>query len=217
MTGGAFGLRLNALGVAYVYPNVRGSTGYGKTFMKLDDGVLRQDAVKDIGALLDWISKQPDLDASRVMVAGNSSGGYLALCVAETFPTRISAVFSYIAPTHLATFIERNAGNEPEAWRRELGDEHDEAIRDFFEKSAPVNHADKIEKPAFLILGGKDLMTSVPETERIVAVLREKGVPVWYLLAKDEGHTLRNFWTYNYAFNAQVLFVKKFLIAGPEQ
>ncbi|HEX9274189.1 MAG TPA: prolyl oligopeptidase family serine peptidase, partial [Candidatus Binatia bacterium] len=178
---------INALGIACIYPNVRGSTGYGKTFMKLDDGVLRQDAVKDIGALLDWISNQPDLDAGRIMVKGNSSGGYLALCVAETFPSKISAVLSYIAPTHLATFIERNAGNEPEAWRRELGDERDKTIGDFFEKSAPVNNADKIKKPAFLILGGKDLMTSAPETERIVAVLRERGVPVWYLLAKDEG------------------------------
>ena len=208
---------INALGIACIYPNVRGSTGYGKTFMKLDDGVLRQDAVKDIGALLDWISNQPGLDAGRIMVKGNSSGGYLALCVAETFPSRISAVFSYIAPTHLATFIERSAGNEPEAWRRELGDERDKTIRDFFEKSAPVNNADKIKKPAFLILGGKDLMTSAPETERIVSVLRERGVPVWFLLAKDEGHTLRDLWTYNYAFNAQVLFVKKYLFTESEQ
>src|SRR5438093_1376087 len=208
---------INGLGVACIYPNVRGSTGYGKTFMKLDDGVLRQDAVKDIGALLDWISNQPGLDAGRIMVKGNSSGGYLAMCDAEQFPGEISAVLSYIAPTHLATFIERSAGNEPEAWRRELGDERDKTIRDFFVKSAPVNNADKIKKPAFLILGGKDLMTSAPETERIIAVLRKSGVPVWYLLAKDEGHTLIDIWTYNYAFNAHVLFVKKYLFPESEQ
>jgi len=207
----------NALGVACVYPNVRGSTGFGKTFMNLDNGVLRQDAVRDIGALLDWITNQPDLDAGKIIVKGDSSGGYLALCVAQMFPTRISAVLSYIALTNLATFIERSGGNEPEVWRRELGDERDKTIRDFLEKSAPVNNADKIEKPAFLILGGKDLMTSAPETERIVSALRERGVPAWYLLAKDEGHNLRDIWTYNYAFNAQVLFVKKYLIAGSGQ
>ena len=102
-------------------------------------------------------------------------------------------MLSYIAPTHLATFIERSADNEPEAWRRELGDERDKKIRDFFEKTAPVNNAHKIEKPSFLIIGGKDLMTSASETERIVSVLRGKGVPVWYLLAKDEGHSLEGY------------------------
>jgi len=208
---------INALGVAYVYPNVRGSTGFGKTFVKLDDGMLRPDAVKDIGFLLDWIANQPALDPGRIMIKGNSSGGYLALCAAETYPTRISGVISYIAPTNLSTFIERNAGNEPDAWRRELGDERDKNIKAFFEKTAPVNNADKIKKPSFLILGGKDLMTSVAETERIVSVLKESGIPVWYLLAKDEGHSLVNIWTYNYAFNAQVLFVKQYLIPEIEK
>jgi dipeptidyl aminopeptidase/acylaminoacyl peptidase len=215
---------IHGLGVAVIYPNVRGSTGCGKTFIKLDDGILRANAVKDIGALLDWISTQPDLDTTRVMVKGSSSGGYLALSVAQTFPTRISAVLSYIATTHLATFIERSANNEPEAWRRELGDERDKKIRerdkkirDFFEKTAPVNNAHKIEKPSFLIIGGKDLMSSASETERIVSVLRGKGIPVWYLLAKDEGHSLEDIWIYNYAFNAQVLFVKRYLISESVQ
>jgi dipeptidyl aminopeptidase/acylaminoacyl peptidase len=168
--------------------------------------------VKDIGALLDWISVQPDLDANRILVRGDSSGGYYALCVAQTYPRRISAVLSYIAPTHLYTFIQRSSGNEPDAWRRELGDERDEQIRNFFERTAPAANADRIEKPAFLIIGGKDLMSSASETEQIVSVLQKKSVPVWYLLAKDEGHSLIDIWTYEYAFNAQVLFVKKFVI-----
>ena len=208
---------INALGITCIFPNVRGSTGYGKNFIKLDDGPLRTNAVKDLGALLDWISTQPGLDASKIMIKGNSSGGYLALSVAETFPTKIAAVFSYIAPTNLATFIERNAGNDPGSWRRELGDERDGKIRDFFEKTAPANYAGKIEKPTFLVLGEKDLMTSVSETERIKSVLQEKGIPVWYLLAKDEGHSFRNVWTYNYAFNAQVLFIKNYLIGKTQQ
>jgi dipeptidyl aminopeptidase/acylaminoacyl peptidase len=205
---------INALGIARIYPNIRGTAGYGKTFMKLDYQFLRVDSIKDIGTLLDWIAKQPDLDADRVLVVGASSGGYVALSVAAMYPGRISGVISYIAPTNLATFIERNSENEPDVFRREFGDERDQRVRKFMEKIAPVNRADKIEKPCFLIIGGKDLMTSAAETERIAAVLRKRGVPVWYLLASDEAHGFRNIWTYNYTFNAEALFIKNYLFGA---
>jgi len=205
---------IHALGIARIYPNIRGTAGYGKTFMKLDDQFLRVDSIKDIGALLDWIAKQPDLDANRVLVVGDSSGGYVALSVAAMYPSRISAVISYIAPTNLATFIKRNSENEPDGFRREFGDERDPRVRKFMEKTSPVNRADKIEKPCFLIIGGKDFMTSAAETERIAAVLKKRGVPVWYLLAGDEAHGFRNIWTYNYTFNAEALFIKKYLIGA---
>lgn len=204
---------VQALGIAYIYPNVRGSSGFGKTFMDLDDGLRRADAVKDIGRLLHWISTRPELDSHRILLKGTSSGGYLALSAAEAYPTRISGVISYSAPTNLVTFIEHSGSNEPDAWRREFGDERDPKIREFLEKTAPVNNADQIRVPVFLVLGGKDLMTSVSETERIVSVLRAKDLPVWFLLSKDEAHGLVDLWTYNYAFNAQVLFVKKYLTA----
>ncbi len=203
---------INALGIARIYPNARGSTGYGKTFMKLDDGPLRINVTKDIGALLDWIAKDPKLDPERVMVQGGSSGGYYALSVAEMYPTRVSAIASYSALTDLVTFVQRSSQNDQNGWRREFGDERDRKTVELLEKIAPVNSADKLVRPSFIAVGGNDLMTSVPETERIVGVLKQKGIPVWYLLAKNEGHTFRNPWIYQYKFNAEVLFVKKYLI-----
>ncbi len=207
---------INVLGIARIYPNARGSTGYGKTFMKLDDGPLRINVAKDVGALLDWIAKDPNLDSARVMVQGGSSGGYCALSVAEMYPTRVSALSSYSALTDLVTFVQRSSQNDQNGWRKEFGDERDSKTVALLEKQAPVNGAEKLARPAFIAIGGKDLMTSVPETERIVAILKEKGIPVWYLLAKNESHTLRDGWIYQYKFNAEVLFVKKYLIGNED-
>ncbi len=203
---------IQALGVAMIYPNERGSTGYGKTFMKLDNGLLRGDVAKDIGTLLEWIAKQPDLDSDKVMVEGVSYGGYVALDVAVNYPARICALLTYLAPTNLATFVERNSANDQDWWRHEIGDERDSKIRQALEKIAPVNNAAKIEIPSFLAIGGKDLMTSPKETEQIVAILKNKSVPVWHLVAEEEGHNFRNSWIYQYKFGAEVLFVKKYLI-----
>jgi len=203
---------INALGITVIYPNVRGSSGYGKTFMSLDDQLLRVDATKDVGALLDWIGTQPDLDAGRVLVDGDSAGGYAALSVAEMYPDKISAVMSYAGPTNLATLIERTIGNDPDPWRRELGDERDKRTREFLDGIAPVNSADKITKPAFLIIGGQDLMTSIPETEHIVARIKAKGIAVWYLLAKNEGHGFMDPSIYEYTFDAKALFVRQLLL-----
>jgi len=205
---------INALGIAMIYPNVRGSSGYGKTFMGLNDGPLRTGETKDIGALLDWIEDQPDLDARRVLVEGSSAGGYLALSVAVAYSKRIAAVFAYSAPTNLVTLLERNINNEPDPWRQELGDEREKKTREFLDGIAPVNNADSISKPAFFVLGGKDLMVSASETQRIVETLKKRAVPVWYLLANDEGHTFFNGAVFQYMFCAEVLFTKQVLSIG---
>src|SRR5262249_37409164 len=122
-----------SLGIAIIHPNVRGSSGYGKTYMSLSRGALREGEVKDIGSLLDWIAQQRGLDSTRVLVSGTSYGGYLALSVAEKYPTRISAVFGYVSVTNLVSFVERSANTEPDAWRREFGDERDLKTREFLE------------------------------------------------------------------------------------
>lgn len=106
---------VNELGVVKIFPNVRGSTGYGKTFANLDNGVLRTNAVKDVGALFDLIKNQPDLDSSRVMVQGASHGGYMALSVSCNYSDRIRAAISDSGPSNLVTFIEGTAG-----WRRDI-------------------------------------------------------------------------------------------------
>lgn len=203
---------VQSLGIAMVYPNVRGSTGYGKTFMKLDDGQLRGNVAKDIGALLDWIAKDPGLDSDRVLIQGGSYGGYVALSVAEAYPARICALMTYLAPTNLVTFVERNSANDQDGWRHEIGDERNPATRMFLDKIAPVNGADKIGVPSLLAIGGKDLMTSPQETSRIAEVLKEKGLPVWYLVAQKEGHNFRDPWVYQYKFCVEALFVKQYLI-----
>lgn len=179
---------LNDLGVAKIYPNVRGSSGYGKTFLTLDNGIKREDAVKDIGALLDWIKTQPDLDADRVLVQGSSYGGFVALSAATMYGDRIKGAISDSGIANLLTSIEST-----EEWRRsiqraEFGDEKDSKIRAFMERTAPLNNVSKVKSPLLIIQGKNDPRVPVSQAEAIVQAARKAGVPVWYLLARDEGH-----------------------------
>ena len=202
----------NALGIATIYPNVRGSSGYGKTFKTLDDGLRRLDATRDVGALLEWIAGRPDLDARRVMLRGASYGGYLALSAASLYSDSILGVISNVAPTNLATFIDRTYNSDKDVWRSEMGDERDKKTREFLERIAPANNAGKMTKPLLLIVGGKDGMESVAETERIVSTLKKNRVPVWYLLAKNEGHGFSGTENYEYEFDSEILFTRRFLL-----
>lgn len=202
---------INELGIAKIYPNVRGSTGYGKTFLKLDNGNKRLDAIKDIEALLDWIKTQPSLDADRVMVTGWSYGGYVALSVAANYSDRIRAAQSVSGPTNLATYIERT-----EAWRRdrrreEYGDERDAQMRALLEQIAPLNNASKIKKPLMIVQGENDVRVRAAEAGQIVEAVKGNGTPTWYLLAKNEGHDFTQN-TLNYELYQTILFVKEFLL-----
>lgn len=203
---------LNELGVAVIYPNVRGSSGNGKNFLALDDGLRREDSIQDIGALLDWIKTQPGLDSDRVLVTGASYGGYLALSAAAKYPSRIRAAISDVGPTNLATFLE-NTDN----WRRDLrrieyGDERDPQTRKFLEQIAPRNNVQKIKTPLLIVQGANDPRVRVSEAAQMVAALKKNGTPVWYLLAKDEGHGFEKQINRDYQFYATVLFIKQFLL-----
>src|SRR6266540_1506868 len=202
---------ISELGIAKIYPNVRGSTGYGKSFLKLDNGFERQAAIKDIGALLDWIKTQPNLDADRIMVTGWSYGGYVALSVATNYSDRIRAAQSVSGPTNLATYIERT-----EAWRRdrrreEYGDERDPKMRAFLEQIAPLNNAGKIKKPLMIVQGENDARVRASEADQMVQAVKKNGTPIWYLLAKNEGHDFSQK-TLNYELYETVLFAKEFLL-----
>ena len=202
---------LNELGVAKIYPNVRGSSGYGTAFLHLDDGVRREDAVKDVGALLDWIRSQPDLDADRVLVEGASYGGYLALSTAYTYSDRIKATISDSGITNLVSCAEHT-----DAWRRdidraEFGDERDPKIRKFMERTAPLNNAEKIKKPLLIFQGQNDPRVPVSEAASLVAATKDR-IPVWYVLAKDEGHGFVQKSARDYRTYATILFVKEFLL-----
>ena len=202
---------ISELGIAKIYPNVRGSTGHGKSFLKLDNGYDREAAIKDIGALFDWIKSQPYLDADRVMVTGWSYGGYVSLSVAANYSDRIRAAQSVSGPTNLATYIERT-----EAWRRdrrreEYGDERDSKMRAFLEQTAPLNNAGKIKKPLMIVQGENDARVRASEAEQMVQAVKKNGTPVWYLLAKNEGHDFSQN-TLNYELYQTVLFAKEFLL-----
>jgi dipeptidyl aminopeptidase/acylaminoacyl peptidase len=203
---------LNELGVALLFPNIRGSSGFGKTFLTLDNGLLRESAYKDIGSLLDWIGTQPDLDASRVMVTGASYGGNAALVTAMKYPDRIRCAIDIYGPSNLVTFLERTAAYRQDLRRVEYGDERDPRIRAFLERLAPLNSAASIAKPLFVIQGENDPIVPRSESDQIVNAVRKNGVPVWYFVAKGEGHGFSKKSNIDYRFYATVMFVKQFLL-----
>jgi dipeptidyl aminopeptidase/acylaminoacyl peptidase len=200
------------MGVAIVYPNVRGSTGFGKTFIAMDNGLKREDAVKDIGALLDWIAKQPDLDASRVMVTGGSYGGYMTLAVATHYNSRIRCALDVVGISHFGTFLKNTESYRRDLRRAEYGDERDPKLAEFFERTAPLNNAHKITKPLFVVQGGNDPRVPLSEAEQIVERVKNNRGTVWYLMAKDEGHGFRKKTNADFLFYATVLFMRQNLL-----
>jgi dipeptidyl aminopeptidase/acylaminoacyl peptidase len=203
---------LNELGVAYVFPNVRGSTGYGKTFLALDNGMKREDTYKDIGALLDWIRTQPELDASRVMVTGGSYGGHMSFAVATRYSDRIRASLPVVGISNLVSLLEHTESYRRDLRRAEYGDERDPAMREFMTRTAPLNNAKSITKPIFVVAGGNDPRVPVSEAEQMVAAVRRNGTPVWYLMAKDEGHGFAKKRNQDFQFYATVMFVREYLL-----
>ena len=204
---------VNELGVALVYPNVRGSAGFGKAFLRLDDGRLREDPVKDLGALLDWIGAQPGLDASRVMVAGGSYGGYMALAASVHYAERIAAAASTVGISNFVTFLERTETYRRDNRRAEYGDERDPAMREFLQSISPLTHASRIAKPMLVAQGRRDPRVPWTESEQIVAALKAKGTPAWYLLAADEGHGFQKKANADFHFHALVAFIRQHLLA----
>jgi dipeptidyl aminopeptidase/acylaminoacyl peptidase len=203
---------LDELGVAMIAPNVRGSTGYGKTFLALDNGFLREGSYQDINTLLDWIQTQPDLDSSRVMITGGSYGGFMTLAVATNYNDRICCSVDVVGPSNLVTFLEHTSGYRQDLRRVEYGDERDPKMREFLEKIAPANKAKNITKPLFVIAGLNDPRVPVSESQQMVNIVRQNGTPVWWLMAKDEGHGFGKKKNQDYQFDATVMFVKEYLL-----
>src|SRR5262249_10115048 len=141
---------LNELGISIIYPNVRGSAGYGKTFLTLDNGVRREDAYRDIAALFDWIEQQPSLGAPRRMVTGASYGGHVTLAIATSYPERIRCAVDVVGMSNLVTFLERTAPYRQDLRRVEYGDERDLKMREFLLRIAPMTNSARITKPLFV-------------------------------------------------------------------
>ena len=197
--------------ISFLYPNIRGSTGYGKTFVKLDDGVLPANCTKDIGALLEWIGKQPDLASDRVMVRGGSYGGYVALSVAVKHADRIRGTIAFSAPSNLVSFLQNANKSIQDRNRMEFGDERDTKMRHFLDSIAPSNQTQRLRGPVLIAHGGRDARVPVSEAGQIVEAARRHGVPVWYLLAKGDGHGLTSK-SRDFLFYAQVMFIRHYLM-----
>jgi dipeptidyl aminopeptidase/acylaminoacyl peptidase len=203
------------LGAAVIRPNVRGSNGYGKAYMSLDNGFKREDSVKDIGALLDWIAAQPELDENRVAVYGGSYGGYMVLACAVHYSDRLKAAVDVVGISNFVTFLENTQDYRRDLRRAEYGDERDPAMRAHLEAISPTAHVEKIQVPMFVIQGQNDPRVPVTEAVQIVAALRENGQSVWYMNALNEGHGYRKKENRDIYQQATMLFLQTHLADAP--
>lgn len=202
----------NEMGVAVIYPNVRGSSGFGKTYIASDNGFNRMNSVKDIGALLDWIAKQPELDKDRIMIMGGSYGGFMTLATAYEYADRIRASVDVVGISDFNTFLKNTEEYRRDLRRAEYGDERDPKMSAFFTKIAPLNNTDKIKKPMFIIQGTNDPRVPVTEAIQMRDKLKAQGNTVWYLEAKNEGHGFRKKENVDFQRLAVIKFMQEFLL-----
>lgn len=203
---------LEELGVALIFPNVRGSSGYGKTFLDMDNTYKREDSVKDIGALLDWIAARPDLDSSRVMVMGGSYGGYMTLATMTHFNDRLCCAVDVVGISNWISFLEHTESYRRDLRRVEYGDERDPKMRSFLESISPLTSAGKITKPMLIVAGHNDPRVPWTEGRQMAEAIRRNGTPVWFLMAADEGHGFVKKNNRDYQFAATVMFVREHLL-----
>jgi dipeptidyl aminopeptidase/acylaminoacyl peptidase len=203
---------INELGIAIVYPNVRGSTGYGKTFLAMDDGFKREDTLRDIGAILDWIGTDPALDASRAGVYGGSYGGYMSLATMTHYNDRMRAGVDIVGISNFLTFMQNTSGYRRDLRRVEYGDERDPKMHDFLAQISPQASASKINKPMMIVAGFNDPRVPWTEGEQMVKTIRANGGPVWWLMAKDEGHGFAKKKNADFQFLAMTEFWEEYLL-----
>jgi len=203
---------LNELGVAVFLPNVRGSAGFGKTFLTLDNGFKREDTVRDIGAFLDWLQRDPRLDKDRIAVIGGSYGGYMVLASLVHFSDRLRCGVDVVGISNFLTFLKNTQDYRRDLRRVEYGDERDPAMAEFLGKISPANQAEKIRKPLFVVQGLNDPRVPASESEQMVKAIRDRGGNVWYLLAKDEGHGFQKKKNSDFMFLGTVMFLQEHLL-----
>jgi dipeptidyl aminopeptidase/acylaminoacyl peptidase len=204
---------LNELGIAIIYPNVRGSYGFGKAFARMDDQLKRENSVKDVGAVLDWIGAQPTLDKSRVMVTGISYGGYMSYAVAEMFGDRLRCAVSANGISDFITYFQETSESRVEDRRAEYGDERDPAMREFLTFISPVTQASKLKMPLMIVHGAKDPRVPARQGDEMAEAMRANGMPVWHLVFADEPHILfQNVANNNYFFYVQIEFIRQYLL-----
>jgi dipeptidyl aminopeptidase/acylaminoacyl peptidase len=207
---------LNELGIAVIHPNVRGSDGYGKTYLTLDNAEKREDSVRDIGSLFDWIKTQPELDSDRIAVMGGSYGGYMVLASLTNFPERIKAGVDIVGIGNFITFLERTAPYRRDLRRAEYGDERDPKMREVFERISPANHADRIKSALMVVHGKNDPRVPFYEAEQMSAKVRSLGRTVWTVFADNEGHGFQKKENRDYMNQVIAVFLRDNLLGPPE-
>lgn len=200
------------MGIAVLRPNIRGSTGYGKAYEQADQGLKREAAIRDIGALLDWVETQPDLDADRVVIAGGSYGGFVSLASLVAYSDRLRGGISRVGISDFATFLRNTERYRVENRRREYGDERDKEMQAFFKVISPLENVEKIAAPALIIHGGNDARVPQKQAEDMIAAMRENGLNVGYVLARDEGHSFSKRRNRYVSTGAQIEFLREKLL-----
>ncbi|HEV2596777.1 S9 family peptidase [Sphingopyxis sp.] len=204
---------LNELGIAVFYPNVRGSTGYGKTFVSLDNGPFkREDSVKDMGAFLDYLAKDKALDASRFGLTGGSYGGYMCYAAATHYADKLRANLCVVAISNFVTFLENTQDYRRDLRRVEYGDERDPKQRAKLIEISPLTRVADIKKPLFIVTGANDPRVPASEADQIVAAVRKNGGTAWHLVGTNEGHGFAKKENADYNFWASLLFWKQYLL-----
>jgi dipeptidyl aminopeptidase/acylaminoacyl peptidase len=205
-----FNYFLDELGVAVLEPNVRGSSGYGKSYLKLDNAQKREDSVRDIGALLDWIETRPELDSDRVAVLGGSYGGYMVLASMFHFNDRLACGVDVVGISNFVTFLKSTKPYRRDLRRAEYGDERE--IGEFLDSISPTTNAHRITIPLFVIQGKNDPRVPWTESQQIMETVRKNGGPVWYLMATNEGHGFSKKDNSDFMWVAIVKFFQEFLL-----
>jgi len=205
---GRFNYLVHEEGIAILMPNVRGSSGYGRTFVSLDDGRRREDAVRDAAAALDFVAAHPRLDPGRVLVSGGSYGGYMSLAMATLYPERIACAVNEVGIANFVTFLEQTESYRRDLRRVEYGDERDPEMRRFLESISPLNRADRIRRPLLVVHGANDPRVPLAEAEAITAAVRRSGQMVWSVVARNEGHGFIREENQRFRFLAGVAFAR---------
>jgi dipeptidyl aminopeptidase/acylaminoacyl peptidase len=209
---GRYNYLINELGIALIVPNVRGSAGYGKTYLTLDNATKREDSVNDIGTVIRWIQRNGRLDGDRIAVMGGSYGGYMTLASMVNFSDQLRCGIDIVGISNFITFLENTQEYRRDLRRAEYGDERVPEIREYLEKIAPAKNVAKIKRPMLIVQGKNDPRVPLSESEQMVSALRDAKVETWYLMAKDEGHGFRKKRNIDYQFYATIEFLRKNLL-----
>ena len=201
------------LKIAVIAPNVRGSTGYGRLFTQMDDGVKRGDSVTDIGSLLDWIATQPEFNVKRVALMGGSYGGFMTLAGLVRYSDRLAGGVNTVGISDIGTFLKNTSNYRRDLRRAEYGDERVPEIAKFFGSISPLLNADKIKAPLMVIQGANDPRVPASEATQIAAAVRANGKDVWTITATDEGHGFKKKSNIDRTRLAVAAFLRQHLLA----